>query len=340
MPRRCACALPVAIAHHAVVAELGVSAVAELFAHLVAQMHELVVYRVKLSAVLLIPPTLRLPCGKAALVVRAGLERRELRQSVSSAFKRYLRGREELFVLLNEFVLALKLGDYLGRECLEAYLGIHEHEIAVFSREIFAERCCKHSPGPLLHILLKLGHCSVPEILFLIVELIPRIHGMTYGNEVYKGVDMFFELLLLEEYLFGIRVAFRRSKALGEAVEAFLSFIDIGSGIGHFAKFHIGPPFDRPNMSHPRKAHRERLMPSGVIRLFPVLSGSRNGAGSVCAAPFGKVRPNHARLFEAPSRPHRNALQKAYPRTERAFANRSGNILHIFLLLLYSIYAQ
>ena len=125
---------------------------------------------------------------------------------------------------------------------------------------------------------------------------------MTYGNEVYKGVDMFFELLLLEEYLFGIRVAFRRSKALGEAVEAFLSFIDIGSGIGHFAKFHIGPPFDRPNMSHPRKAHRERLMPSGVIRLFPVLSGSRNGAGSVCAAPFGKVRPNHARLFEAPDR--------------------------------------
>ena len=70
--------LRIAVAAHAVVAERGIALVAELFAHRVAQMHELVVELVEFCLIVLVPLALGFPRGKATLIIRVGLAGREL----------------------------------------------------------------------------------------------------------------------------------------------------------------------------------------------------------------------------------------------------------------------
>ena len=62
-----------AVSAHSVVAESGVALIAELFAHLVAQVGELVVYLVEFFLIVGVPLTLSLPSGKSCLVVGRGL---------------------------------------------------------------------------------------------------------------------------------------------------------------------------------------------------------------------------------------------------------------------------
>ena len=88
--------LRVAVALHTVVAQGDVALVAELFAHRVAQAHQLVVDGVELFGVGHVPGALGLPGGEAALVVRVLLEGRELGERVDPALELYLRRGQEL----------------------------------------------------------------------------------------------------------------------------------------------------------------------------------------------------------------------------------------------------
>ncbi len=70
--------LRIAVAHHPVVTKLHITIVAQLASHLIPQMHKLVIQTVKIRLMILVPLSLRLPCGQTACVIRIGLKRRDL----------------------------------------------------------------------------------------------------------------------------------------------------------------------------------------------------------------------------------------------------------------------
>ena len=84
--------LGVAVAAHTVIAEGDIVRVAELFAHCVAQVDELVIDGVQLIFVRHIPGALGLPGGEALRVVRRLLEGRQLGEGVDAALEFYLCG--------------------------------------------------------------------------------------------------------------------------------------------------------------------------------------------------------------------------------------------------------
>ena len=231
--------LRVAVAHHAVVAERGVALVAELFAHRVAQLHELVVELVELCLVVLVPLTLGLPCGKALFIVRAGLERGELGERVDLALKGDLRRGEQLFILLRQLVLLLHLGNDLGGEGLARDLGIDEHQIAEFCGKFPAERAFEHCRRPRLIVFLQLGEEAVPELFLRIVEAVARVDRVADARKRRGGGDVLGLLLLGKEHLARLLVALCGLELLGERSEMLLGALGIGTGVGHFRKFHV-----------------------------------------------------------------------------------------------------
>mgnify|MGYP000723736711 CR=1 FL=1 len=231
--------LCVRVTAHAVISERSVAAVAELFAHRVAQMHELVVELVELCLIVLVPLALGLPCGKALFIVCAGLERGELGERVDLALKGDLRRGEQLFILLRQLVLLLHLGDDLGGEGLECEFCVDEHQIAELLGKFRAERAFEHCRRPRLIVFLQLGEEAVPELFLRIVEGVARVDRVADARKRRGGGDVLGLLLLGEEHLAGLLVALCGLELLGERSEMLLGALGIGTGVGHFRKFHV-----------------------------------------------------------------------------------------------------
>ena len=230
--------LRVAVSAHTVVAELGKAVVAELAAHRVAQLHELVIDLVQLRLVRLVPAALGLPGRQTHSVVRAVFERRELRDGVGAAFKVDLRAGDELLIVLHELVFLLQLLDDRGGEGLAVDLGVDEHQIAVFRRKVLAERAFEHCRGPRVVIGAQLRTSLVPELLLGVIELVAGIDGVADARERGEGVDVRRQLLLGEEGLVRGSVTRRGLQLVGQRLQLLLQFVQIGPRIRHFRKFH------------------------------------------------------------------------------------------------------
>ena len=231
--------LRVAVAAHTVVAERGVALVAELTAHRVAQLHELIVELVELCLIVLVPLALGLPCGKTLFIVRAGLERGELGERVDLALKGDLRRGKQLFILLRQLILLLHLGDDLGGEGLEREFCVDEHQIAELLGKFRAERAFEHRLRPRLVVLLQLGEEAVPELFLRVVKGVARVDRVADARKRRGGGDVLGLLLLGEEHLAGLLVALCGLELLGERSEMLLGALGIGTGVGHFRKFHV-----------------------------------------------------------------------------------------------------
>ena len=170
--------LRVAVAAHAVIAELGIAVVAQLAAHRVAQLHELVIDFIQLRLVRLVPAALGLPRGQTPRIVRVILERRQLRNGVGSALKLDLCAGNQLLIVLHELVFLLELFNNRRREGFAGDLGVEEHQIAVFRRKFPAERAFEHGRRPRVVIGAKLRPGLVPEFLLSVIELVAGIDGI------------------------------------------------------------------------------------------------------------------------------------------------------------------
>ena len=229
--------LAVAVAAHAVVAELRIALVAELFAHRVTQVDKLIVNAVKLALVLLIPSALGLPRGETLRVVRAGLERRELRERVYAALKRDLCRGDELIVFGRKIVFLLQLRDDLRRERFESDLGVEEHQRAVFLFKVRAVQRGEHRLRPLLRILLQLRRELVPEAVLLVIKLVARVDRVAHLRERCKRLDVFGERFLFKEH--GLRrfIAPRGAQLFRQSAHGGFQRLAVGTLVGHFAKF-------------------------------------------------------------------------------------------------------
>ena len=229
--------LAVAVAAHAVVAEFRIALVAELFAHRVTQEDKLIVNAVKLALVLLIPSALGLPRGETLRVVRAGLERRELRERVYAALKRDLCRGDELIVFSRKIVFLLQLRDDLRRERFESDLGVEEHQRAVFLFKVRAVRRDKHRLRPLLRILLQFRGELVPEAVLLVIKLVARVDRVAHLRERCKRLDVFGERFLFKEH--GLRrfIAPRGAQLFRQSAHGGFQRLAVGTLVGHFAKF-------------------------------------------------------------------------------------------------------
>ena len=225
--------LAVAVAAHAVVAERDVVLVPELFAHRVAQLDELVVYRIELIRVLHVPLALGLPGGGAALVVRVLLEAGELAHRVGLALKGDLSAGDELGVLGGERVLALQLGDDLRGEGAQRDLRVQEHQAVVFALEIRAEGRFEQREVPLVGVLLQLGQRPVGELDLLVVELVGGVYVVADVGDGEHGLRVGGAALHLEKYGVRLLEAPGRRQAPGGVIEELFQRLDIRAFIGH-----------------------------------------------------------------------------------------------------------
>ena len=225
--------LAVAVAPHPVIAERRISAVAELFAHRVAQMHHLIVDVVKLRLMLLVPRALGLPRRQPPRVVRIVLERRQLRDRIHAALKRDLRACDQLAVCLREVVFLLTLGDDLRRERLARDLRVYEHQITVFRRKFLPERAFQHRalPGILIRIQLRRGR--VPECLLRVVEFIARVDRVPHAGQRRLRLHVNIRRLMRKERLAGLSIVPRRLQPLSQRMQLVLYRRQIGAFIFH-----------------------------------------------------------------------------------------------------------
>ena len=175
--------LVIAVAAHAVVAQRDIAAVAELFAHRIAQMYELVIQFVKLRLVVFVPLAFSLPRGKASFVVGILFERTDLRDGIALALKRNLRARQQLFIRLHQIVFLLQLRDDFRRKRLELDLGVEEHHAAVFPFEVRAKRTFEQRLCPFLLILLHLGQNGVEEIRLRFIKRVARVDRVAHFHK-------------------------------------------------------------------------------------------------------------------------------------------------------------
>ena len=230
--------LRVAVSAHAVIAELGIAVVAELAAHRVAQLHELVIDAVEVRLMLLIPCALGLPSGEAAGIVRVGLEGAQLGERVGLALKRDLGGGDELLVFLRQLVFLLQLADDLRGEGLARDLRVDEHQVAEFRREVRAEGAFEHRGGPSLRVFLQLRSGIVPEGLLRVIECVARVDAVAHGGERRRRVEVLLLGLPREEGLARLGVSLRRLQLLRQRRKTLLERLHVGADIGHFGKFH------------------------------------------------------------------------------------------------------
>ena len=226
--------LGVAVAAHAVVAEGGVALVAQLPAHLVPELHQLVVEAVQLGLVVLIPLALGLPGGETPGVVGVGLEGAQLGEGVDPALKGDLGGGQDLFIGLGQLILLLQLGDDLGGEGLELHLRVGEHNVAVLLGELLAEGACQHGARPLLLDSPQLREEVVPERLLGVVVGVPGVDGVADAGQGGGGQDVTALRLLGEEDLPGLLVVPGGLQPLRQPREGGFHRLRIGAGIGHF----------------------------------------------------------------------------------------------------------
>ena len=234
--------LAVAVAPHAVVAERGVAAVAELFAHRVAQMDHFVVNVVKLRLMLLIPSTFCFPSSEAARVVGVVFERRELRDRVHAALKRDLRAGDQLAVRLREVVFLLALRDDLRREGFARDLSVHEHQIAELRLEVLAERAFQQRAFPGILILFQLRRGSIPERLFRVVKFVARVDRVPHACQRRLRFHADRRCVVLQKDLTGLRIVLRSLQLLRQPAQLFLYRTQIRALIFHLRKFHTKTP--------------------------------------------------------------------------------------------------
>ena len=234
--------LRIAVAAHAVIAQLRIAAVAQLAAHRIAQMHELVIDLVQLRLVRLVPAAFRLPRGKSARVVRAVFERGQLRDGVGAALKFDLRAGDELVIGQHERVFLLQLLDDRRGEGLAGHFGVDEHEVAVLRGEVLAERAFEHCALPCILIGLQLRQRGIPELLFRIIELIAGVDRVADAGERGQRLQVDHQLLLGEERLVRGGIVRRILQLLRHGAKLRLQFFQIRPGIRHFRKFHGSLP--------------------------------------------------------------------------------------------------
>ena len=211
--------LGVAVALHAVVAQGGVALIAQLAAHLVPQVGQLVINAVQLGLVVLVPLAHRLPGSQTAGVVRVALEGPHLGQGVGLTLKGDLGGGDELLMLLGQVVLPLELGHDLRREVLPEGGG-------------------QHSRRPRLGVLLQLRPGGVPEVHLPVVELVPGVDGVADAGQGDQCVHMTLRRLLLQEHGPGFLIAFCRLQAAGQVPQLPLYLVQVRTLVGHLGKFH------------------------------------------------------------------------------------------------------
>ena len=233
--------LGVAVALHAVVAQGGVALMAQLAAHLVPQVGQLVINAVQLGLVVLVPLAHRLPGSQTAGVVRVALEGPHLGQGVGLALKGDLGGGDELLMLLGQVVLPLELGHDLRGEGFQLDLRVDEHQIPVLRREVLPEGGGQHGRRPRLGVLLQLRPGGVPEVHLPVIELVPGVDGVADAGQGDQRVHMTFRRLLLQEHGPGLLIAFCRLQAAGQVPQLPLYLVQVRTLVGHLGKFHGKP---------------------------------------------------------------------------------------------------
>ena len=232
----------VAVAAHAVVAQGGVALVAQLSAHLVPELHQLVVEAVQLGLVVFVPLALGLPGGEAPGVVGVGLEGAQLGEGVDPALKGDLGGGQNLFIGLGQLVLLLQLGDDGGREGLELHLRVGEQDLAVLLGELLPEGARQHGLRPLLLNGLQLREEVVPELLLGVVVGVPGVDGVADAGQGGRRVDVAALRLLGEEDLPGLLIVAGQAQPLRQPGQGGLHHLRLRTGIDHLGKLHCDLP--------------------------------------------------------------------------------------------------
>ena len=243
--------LGIAVAAHSVIAQGGISLIAQLFAHLIPKTGQFVINAVQVALVVLVPAPHRLPGGQAAGIVRIGGKGGHLGDGILPILKGNFGGGNELLVLLRQIVLLLKLGHNLRGEGLQGDLGVEEHQVAVLRFKVLAEGGLQHGQLPRLLVLLQLGNRGVPEVHLAIVELVPGVDGVADTGQGAQGFHMAVGLLLLQKYSLGLVIALRLLQTSGELSQLPLKHLQFRALIGHLRKSHGASSFDilRTNVS-------------------------------------------------------------------------------------------
>ena len=230
--------LGVAVTPHAVVAQGGVALVAQLLAHGVAEVGQLVVDAIQLGLIVLVPLTLGLPCGQTAGIIGVGLEGGELGEGVHTALKGDLRRGDELLVGHGQIRLRLHLGDDVGGEGLQSDLGVDEHQITVLGLEIGAEGGGQQGGGKTLSVLLHGGHGGVDVLDLGVVELVAGVDGLADLGQGGEGHEVLLLRLVLQKDGLGGGVVRGLAEAGGQLGGQGLGGLHVGAGVGHFIEFH------------------------------------------------------------------------------------------------------
>ena len=230
--------LGVAVAAHAVVSQRGITFIAQLFAHFITQMHQLIVKIIQLSLVFFVPIALGFPCSEATGIVRVTLKRSELRKGVYTALKRDLSRGQQLFVFNGQLVFLLQIFNDCGRECPAGNFGIHKHQITVFRSKLRTVGGLQHRLRPCLITLLQLGVNLVPELHFSIIKSIAGINGVANMGKIRQGADVLIQLFLCQEQFFRLSIAFRCFQLFSQAIQLSFQLLSIRALIFHLGKFH------------------------------------------------------------------------------------------------------
>ena len=230
--------LGVAVAAHAVVSQRGITFIAQLFAHFITQMHQLIVKIIQLSLVFFVPIALGFPCSEATGIVRVTLKRSELRKGVYTALKRDLSRSQQLFILIGQLIFFLQFFNNHRREGLALDFRLEEHQVAVLFGKVLTVRRFQHGLSPALLALLQLGVNLVPELHFSIIKSIASINGVANMGKIRQGADMLIQLFLCQEQFFRLSIAFRCFQLFSQAIQLSFQLLCIRALIFHLGKFH------------------------------------------------------------------------------------------------------
>ena len=230
--------LGVAVAAHAVVSQRGITFIAQLFAHFITQMHQLIVKIIQLSLVFFVPIALGFPCSEATGIVRVTLKRSELRKGVYTALKRDLSRSQQLFILIGQLIFFLQFFNNHRREGLALDFRLEEHQVAVLFGKVLTVRRFQHGLGPALLALLQLGVNLVPELHFSIIKSIAGINGVANMGKIRQGADVLIQLFLCQEQFFRLSIAFRCFQLFSQAIQLSFQLLSIRALIFHLGKFH------------------------------------------------------------------------------------------------------
>ena len=230
--------MPSRFAAHPVVAQGGVALIAQLLAHGVPQVDQLVIELVQLGLVVLVPLALGLPGRQPPGVVGVGLEGGHLRQGVHAPLKGDLGGGQQLLILLGQIVLPLELRDDLRGEGFQLHLRVDKHQIPVLCGEVGPIRALEHGHGPGLDILLQLGLGPVPELGLCVIKRVPGVNAVADVGQRCQGLHMLLQLFLLQKDRLGLLIAPRRRQTPGQVAVPGLQRPQIRALIGHLRKLH------------------------------------------------------------------------------------------------------